>query len=571
MNILKRVFKTSHYVLKNDRYRAQVIYAILVAILIFFSFYAVTVAEWSIPGESGSATMIQLATANPGDAPGLVFFSVYILIVLAYYANYVGYQQIAGWTPVLLWLCIATLAIAVGSSPANAGASIIILMLLAGLLIGQDGLIIMGAGVCTMLLIRNASSITFSTAETSVYSVIIQALGAALVVYFMLRYFTISREDAVNQAVSQRQVTADVLQHIADQVAQHSRLTDLLSVVVNQINDSFSYVYHTQVFLIDENERVARLVASTGKVGELLLERQHGLEVGSVSVIGRVTSNGESVIARSGATDSVHRQNELLPETRVEAAFPLRLGNQIIGALDIQSKDPEAFNDPDLIATFQALADSITLAIDNGRQFERAEERLRENERLVLEARKALRQVELLNERLTGQIWSEYLGDFDGQIGLDVDLTKHTSQPATKSEGTLKDAIVHNSLMQQEKDKHQFIAVPLRVRGHVIGAMEFEMEDDKLFFPENIDLLQDVGERFGMAVENARLVDQSQRLAQREALVNQITSRLQASNSVDSMLSEAARSLQTSLKADRVRIRLGAPPVASTLNREDGG
>ena len=103
----------------------------------------------------------------------------------------------------------------------------------------------------------------------------------------------------------------------------------------------------------------------------------------------------------------------------------------------------------------------------------------------------------------------------------------------------------------------QVIAVPVRVRGQVIGAMEFELTDTGNLSPEDLNLMEEVGEQLGLAAESNRLFETSQRVAQREALVNEISTRLQASNNVEMTLNEAARSLRSTLKANRVTIRLG--------------
>ena len=58
-------------------------------------------------------------------------------------------------------------------------------------------------------------------------------------------------------------------------------------------------------------------------VGKMLMGRNHSLPVGSQSVIGTVTSAGELVIARAGSAETIHRRNEFLPDTVVEAAYPL--------------------------------------------------------------------------------------------------------------------------------------------------------------------------------------------------------------------------------------------------------
>ncbi|MEL7234608.1 MAG: hypothetical protein AAGK74_08930, partial [Chloroflexota bacterium] len=102
-----------------------------------------------------------------------------------------------------------------------------------------------------------------------------------------------------------------------------------------------------------------------------------------------------------------------------------------------------------------------------------------------------------------------------------------------------------------------------RVRGEVIGAMEFEIGDD--LSQEDLDMLGEVGERFGLAAENNRLYENSQRTAQREALVNEIGTRMQSANSVEATMTEAMRSLSDALKAKRVSIQLGRP-AAKTRN-----
>lgn len=117
-----------------------------------------------------------------------------------------------------------------------------------------------------------------------------------------------------------------------------------------------------------------------------------------------------------------------------------------------------------------------------------------------------------------------------------------------------------DKLIQKQTRDGVTVSIPLRVRGLVIGAMEFEIEGSEPLAPEDVDLVEAVAERFGLAVESTRLYAESRRVAQRESTLNEIGSRLQRSNSIDTVLAEAARGLQTSLGASRVAIRLGAPP-----------
>jgi HAMP domain-containing protein len=146
------------------------------------------------------------------------------------------------------------------------------------------------------------------------------------------------------------------------------------------IRDRFGY-YHVSVFLLDETARWAVLRESTGEIGAELKARGHRLAVGSNSLIGWVTANHKSRIALDVGGDEVYLQNKLLPDTRSEAALPLRIGDRLIGALDVQSRSLNAFNQAD-IQVLQVLADQIAVALENGRLFRR-QERVAELEQAV--------------------------------------------------------------------------------------------------------------------------------------------------------------------------------------------
>ena len=247
----------------------------------------------------------------------------------------------------------------------------------------------------------------------------------------------------------------------------------------------------------------------------MLLERRHSLPVGSQSVIGTVTQTGDPVIARAGSPESIHRRNEFLPDTVVEAAFPLKIGATVIGALDLQSRYHGAFA-PDDVPIFQSLADNIAVAIDNARLFEQTEQRLQENQRLIEQMRGAVREVERLNRELTQQVWTEYLGSKGEQLSVEVDFSQQPGRgAATNGRRRSTKRCRSNQLVQKPTRDGVIVSVPLRVRGLVIGAMEFELAGEALA-PEDVDLVEAVAERFGLAVESTRLYEESRRVAQRE-------------------------------------------------------
>lgn len=183
-------------------------------------------------------------------------------------------------------------------------------------------------------------------------------------------------ERRVQERTHQLQTAAEMGRAIASTLD----LDELLRMAVNLIRDRLGY-YHVSVFLIDESGRWAVLRESTGEIGRKLKERGHRLEVGGRSLIGWVTANGRPRVAQRTAEDPVHFKNELLPETRSEAAFPLKIGDRIIGALDVQSTLEEVF-DAGAVSVLQILADQLAVAIENARLYQQAQVALEETQAL---------------------------------------------------------------------------------------------------------------------------------------------------------------------------------------------
>ena len=144
---------------------------------------------------------------------------------------------------------------------------------------------------------------------------------------------------------------------------------ELLSRTVELIRDRFGY-YHVSVFLLDEAGEYAMLRESTGTVGAQLKARGYRLLVGSNSIIGWVTAHKQWRVAAEVERDAAYLKDELLPDTRSEVALPLRIGERVIGALDVQSREPSAFSPAD-VQVLQILADQIAVGVENGRLFAR--------------------------------------------------------------------------------------------------------------------------------------------------------------------------------------------------------
>jgi signal transduction histidine kinase/CheY-like chemotaxis protein len=181
---------------------------------------------------------------------------------------------------------------------------------------------------------------------------------------------------------SQLQIAAEIARDTSGTLA----LDNLLQRTVSQITDRFGY-YQASIFLVDETGKEAIVRESTGLAGEEMKRDSHRLVVGGRSVIGQVTGSGKPLVlndVNSEEARHIHHHNPLLPFTRAELGIPLKIGEQVIGALDVQSDLVNAFSEDD-VAVLQTLSDQIAVAVDNATSYELAQkavEDIREADRL---------------------------------------------------------------------------------------------------------------------------------------------------------------------------------------------
>ena len=171
--------------------------------------------------------------------------------------------------------------------------------------------------------------------------------------------------------LQRRQVQLQVAAEVARDASSGSDLQVLMARAVDLISERFGF-YHAGIFLIDEAGEYAILRAATGAAGQQMLAAGHKLPVGKTGLVGYVTASGQPRIANDADGDTMHFNNPLLPETRSEMALPLHTGEQIIGALDVQSTQENAFDDDD-IGILQVLADQLAVAIERTRLFEQTQ------------------------------------------------------------------------------------------------------------------------------------------------------------------------------------------------------
>jgi signal transduction histidine kinase/ActR/RegA family two-component response regulator len=193
----------------------------------------------------------------------------------------------------------------------------------------------------------------------------------------------------------------------------------LLDRAANLIRVGFNY-YHVAIFLLDEDREKARVKAATGEAGAEMKQAGYSLNVGSRSVIGYVAQYGQPLVINDISQDPIHRPSPLLPDTRAETGIPLKIGQKVIGVLNVQTDKVNAF-EPDDVSVLQTLADQLAIAVENARSYE-----------LSLNAVDEMRKADQLKSQFLANMSHELRTPLNSIIGFSRVIIKGIDGPITE-------------------------------------------------------------------------------------------------------------------------------------------
>jgi len=334
-------------------------------------------------------------------------------------------------------------------------------------------------------------------------------------------------------------------------ISSEQRLDVLLNLVTRLVSERFNF-YHVGIFFVDDTRQFAVLQAANSEGGQRMLARGHRLEVGQTGIVGNVAHTGKPRIALDVGSDAVFFNNPDLPNTRSEMALPLNVRGQTVGVLDVQSATSGAFTENDA-STLGILADQIAIAIDNARLFG--------------ETQKARQEAEALYGQILRKEWSAFSKQ-QKKIGYRQSLVGGSPLEVPVESEEIHKALEKGQVVVLDGKGTQSqpsIAVPVKLRGQTIGVLNIKAPtQNRKWNQEEIKLAQAVSDRLALALENARLFEETTTRAERERLVSDITSKIRSHNNPQTMIATAVNELRIALGATRVEV------IPQAIKKTDG-
>ena len=353
--------------------------------------------------------------------------------------------------------------------------------------------------------------------------------------------------DAASQFNLRRARQFEAITQVNRAIASIQGLDALLPRIVQVISEQFN-VYHAGIFLLDDSREYAVLRAANSEGGQKMLARGHKLGVGQTGIVGFVTATGQPRIVLDVGADAVFFDNPDLPNTHSEITLPLRRAGQVFGALDVQSDEPNAFNQDD-IKVLATLADQVATAITNTLTLEEAQNTLSKYQGF-------------LNEK-TFESWKVLQSK---SMGLGLQLSGSVIRPLeVPLEGEhIKQALTQNkTVLLNEKEAPSSLAIPIRLRGRTVGIINLRTKNNYKLTDDDAEIVEAITERLSLAIETTTLLQSTQHRADIERLTTEISSRISSSTRFETILQTAAEELSKALSGSDVLVQI--EPISMEL------
>ncbi|HUG34138.1 MAG TPA: GAF domain-containing protein, partial [Anaerolineales bacterium] len=339
-----------------------------------------------------------------------------------------------------------------------------------------------------------------------------------------------------NRNIERRALQFEGIAKVARTIGSTRDLDALLPQIATAISRQLGF-YHVGIFLIDPGREYAVLSAVNSEGGAKMLANNHRLRIGETGIVGYVTGSGKPRLVLDTGADSVFFNNPYLPETRSEIALPLLAEQEVIGAMDVQSTQPSAFDQED-ISILTTLADQVSIAIQNAKQYE--------------ENKRALAESESLSRLFVRLGWQEFMKK-QKLTGIRHSGARATLLYASKGNGADKSESVEDQPWARERSST--LSLPITLRGEFIGSVEVRAPGNREWTQDELDIVSAILDRAALALENARLLEESQKRAAKERVIGEISAKISAQSNIEELLKTAALELSRTLPGAEVAVQ----------------
>ncbi|GJQ52571.1 MAG: hypothetical protein HKUEN02_14180 [Anaerolineaceae bacterium] len=380
---------------------------------------------------------------------------------------------------------------------------------------------------------------------------------------------------------------------IARDVSSSLDINELLRKAVELIRARFNF-YHASIFLKDSLGQFAIVREATGEAGASLKRSEYQVQVDSKSIVGSVVEKGEALIVNDTSRDPLFVSHPTLPETKAEAALALKVGDRILGALDVHSDQLYAFSQNNL-RILQILADQLSVAVANSELFAETQERLAQHRLLhhvtatvasgatldeALQAAVNGLQVTLSGDRVIILLLNSNTQALEvkAAAGYGEDIYQQVFPLGSGIAGwsalharplRIDDVQQDSRYIEGNTEVRSELAIPLLYRGEILGVLNVESEKIAAYTDNDEELLGTLGGSLAAVIANARLLEQVRSQVERERVIFEITDKIRRTTDIQTILATTASELMRALGASGTRIKLGTD--ANTATHSIGG
>jgi GAF domain-containing protein len=355
-----------------------------------------------------------------------------------------------------------------------------------------------------------------------------------------------ARLDILKEHALQLQVVSDITREAV--ASKDSAI--LVERCAHIIQERFSF-YHVGIYLLDDERRFLVLQAITGLTDVYNTQRGLKIRLGETNVVGNVVGSGEPRIINDVDMDYIFRKDPLLPETRAEAVFPLKAGQEVIGVLEVHCRRKNVFGES-LITILRILANELSIAI--------------QNDRLERQLERSIYEANSLYQRYTQEIWSrqamgksfsgyEYnlleVTPITGEIKPQFQLTSEYVERLKNGRAIrIKSGLLVNSKELEREltnPDHSVLLVPMVLYNQLMGVIGLEEdEQDHEWTEDEITIIEAVTTQLALSLENARLLEESQIRSGQLRLLQEVTAVAASHTNLYELLDNVSQKLRAS-------------------------